>query len=169
MLTYKGGDLVHAFNMAINKLNRMVILIIVPLFTIMSAVTLIQVLFRYVFKLPLSWTEELARFLFVWVVFLGSAVSVKELSHVGVEYFIGKLSDGKKRVVAIIAYSICIFMALILAKNGWDVTVRTYAQLSPSMQIPMAYVYLAYPLGFLLSAINFAYHLVSVVSEKAMN
>lgn len=89
----------HAFNMAINKLNRMVILIIVPLFTIMSIVTLIQVLFRYVFKLPLSWTEELARFLFVWVVFLGSAVSVKELGHVGVEYFVSRLSFNKRRLL----------------------------------------------------------------------
>ncbi|MDI3533399.1 MAG: TRAP-type transport system small permease protein [Synergistaceae bacterium] len=159
----------HAFNVVVDKLNRMIILIIVPLFTIMSAVTLIQVLFRYVFKLPLSWTEELARFLFVWVVFLGSAVSVKELAHVGVGYFLDRLSFGKKKVITVIAYSACIFMALILAKVGWDVTRRTFAQLAPSMQIPMAYVYLAYPLGFLLSAVNFAYHLLCAINQKATN
>lgn len=159
----------HAFNVVIDKLNRMIILIVVPLFTIMSAVTLIQVLFRYVFKLPLSWTEELARFLFVWVVFLGSAVSVKELAHVGVEYFLDRLSFGKKKVITVIAYSACIFMALILAKVGWDVTRRTFAQLAPSMQIPMAYVYFAYPLGFLLSAVNFAYHLLCAINQKATN
>ena len=159
----------RAFNVAVNKLNRIIILIIVPIFTIMSAVTLIQVLFRYVFKLPLSWTEELARFLFVWVVFLGSAVSVKELAHVGVEYFLDRLSFGKKKVITIIAYSACIFMALILAKVGWDVTRRTFAQLAPSMQIPMAYVYFAYPLGFLLSAVNFVYHLLCAINQKATN
>jgi TRAP-type C4-dicarboxylate transport system permease small subunit len=155
--------------MVIDKLNRIIILIIVPLFTIMSAVTLIQVLFRYVFKLPLSWTEELARFLFVWVVFLGSAVSVKELAHVGVEYFLDRLSFGKKKVITVIAYSACVVMALILTKAGWDVTRRTFAQLAPSMQIPMAYVYFAYPLGFLLSAINFAYHLLCAINQKTTN
>ncbi|WP_422446721.1 TRAP transporter small permease [Thermoanaerobacterium sp. DL9XJH110] len=128
----------------------------------MSLASLFQVIFRYVLKQPLPWSEELARFLFVWVVFLGSAVAVKEKAHVGLEYFVDKLGMSQKKLVYGIAYILCIGMSIVIFINGWNIVKSTFSQLSPAMQIPMAYVYFAIPLGFLISAFNFLYLFINM-------
>jgi len=147
----------QAYGKILDAVNKIIIYIITVLFGAMSIASFLQVVFRYVLKLPLPWSEELARFLFVWVVFLGSAVAVKEKAHVGLEYFVDLLEISKRRIVYALAYILCMFMSLIVAKNGFTVVKSTLVQLSPAMQVPMGYVYFAIPLGFLICFFNFIY------------
>jgi TRAP-type C4-dicarboxylate transport system permease small subunit len=141
----------------LNTVNRILVFIITVLFGAMSLASLLQVIFRYVLKQPLPWSEELARFLFVWVVFLGSAVAIKEKAHVGLEYFVDQLKVSQRKIIYALAYILCMFMSIIICINGFNVVKSTLTQLSPAMQVPMGYVYFAIPLGFLLSFFNFIY------------
>jgi len=147
----------EAYEKILNAVNRLIVYIITVLFGAMSIASLLQVIFRYVLKHPLPWSEELARFLFVWVVFLGSAVAVKEKAHVGLEYFVDLLKVSQRRIIYALAYILCMFMSLSVAKYGFTVVKSTLAQLSPAMQVPMGLVYLAIPLGFLVCFFNFIY------------
>ncbi len=58
------------------------------IFGVIVSIMFIQVVFRYIFNNSLSWSEELIRFLFVWLTFLGGALAINNKSHIAVEFFI---------------------------------------------------------------------------------
>jgi len=145
------------FKTLVDKINVVLVKIVTVLFVLMSIACFVQILFRYALKLPLPWTEELARFLFVWVVFIGGAVDVKGKVHVGIDNFVEKLKLKPKRMVYTISYMLCIVMSAVISYYGFIVVQRMVGQASPAMRISMSYVYLAIPLGFLVSALNFIY------------
>lgn len=122
-------------------------------FSIMILMGILQVLFRYVFDSSLYFTEELARFLFVWTVFLASAICCRRQSHAAIELFVSWMPE-KLRKVALIIASVCTscFFAVIFIK-GIELTIVTWRQASPAMEIPMGLIYLAIPMGGLLMLI----------------
>lgn len=61
-----------------------------------------QVLFRYLLNNSLSWSEELIRFLFVWLTFLGGAIAIRDKSHIAVEFFVESLPEKYHRIIRII-------------------------------------------------------------------
>ena len=64
---------------------------VVVISLVMVTVTLAQVIFRYVIAAPLPWSEELARYCFVWIVFLGGAIGLSRGIHLGVDLFVNML------------------------------------------------------------------------------
>ena len=65
--------------------------------------TFAQVLFRYVFQTSLAWTEELARFMFIWLAALGAAYACKKRAHFLLRFLVDKLSVRKRMVVETLA------------------------------------------------------------------
>ena len=65
--------------------------VLVLLFGVIVCVMFAQVVFRYIFNNSLSWSEELIRFLFVWLTFLGGALAIKDKTHIAVEFLIKAL------------------------------------------------------------------------------
>ncbi len=63
------------------------------IFGVIVFIMFTQVVFRYIFNNSLSWSEELIRFLFVWLTFLGGALAINNKSHIAVEFFIELLPD----------------------------------------------------------------------------
>ena len=57
-----------------------------------------QVITRFILKDPSSWSEELATYLMIWVGLLGAAVALNRGAHLGIDYFVGKLSEKKKTI-----------------------------------------------------------------------
>ena len=62
-------------------LNNIEEFIVVPLVAVMTAVIILQVFFRYVLKGSLPWSEELSRYLMIWVTFVGASIGVKRGAH----------------------------------------------------------------------------------------
>lgn len=122
-------------------------------FIIMILMGITQVVFRYVLDSSLYFTEELARFMFVWAVFLASAVCCRRRSHAAIELFVSwmprKIQKGALFISSLLTMS---FFALILVK-GIELTKVTWSQTSPAMEIPMGLIYLAIPVGGLLMLI----------------
>jgi C4-dicarboxylate transporter DctQ subunit len=105
----------------------------------------------------LTWTEELARYLMVWTVFIGAAIGAKLGAHVGVEAFITVLPAKFTRQCLLLGGVISALFSLFLVWFGLQVVQRIIdaGQVSPALEIPMFYVYVILPAGALLMAIHF--------------
>jgi len=113
-----------------------------------------QVFSRYALNHPLIWSEELARYLFIWIVFLSSVVVFRENRHMGVDFFVGMLSPNKQRVVKKITNVIIFsFMILILYVSPQIIKI-TFRQTSPTLDLPMGVIYLAFPVSLGLMVIE---------------
>jgi TRAP-type C4-dicarboxylate transport system permease small subunit len=96
------------------------------------------------------WTEELARFLLIWVGMLGAALAFSRSGHLGVDYFVGKLHEDARRWMRIFVWMVVIFFAaVILCDGGWSLVQRTLemGQETPALGIRKGWVYLAVPLS----------------------
>lgn len=127
----------------------------------MCTSSFMQVLFRLVIKHPLNWTEELSRYLFVWLSFVGGALCVSESSHFKMDLLSLKLSQKGKAIIDIIV-SICLFaFSVVLTIYGSKLMVMNKTQMSPALRLPMSIPYAALPVNGLLCCI----HLIENISR----
>jgi TRAP-type C4-dicarboxylate transport system permease small subunit len=108
------------------------------------------VLTRYVGGEQASWTEELARFLLIWVSLLGGAAAFEQKSHLGVDYFVTKFDDSIRGNLKMFSYAIVLFFAVsIFVVGGGRVVYNALAldQTTPALGWKMGHVYLAIPIS----------------------
>jgi TRAP-type C4-dicarboxylate transport system permease small subunit len=102
----------------------------------------LQVLFRYLFKLSVPWTEELARLLFCWVTFLGAALAIREDEHIYVDIFFKKLPP-KAALLIIQVYDIIILIFFIFLLRGfYQYMIKVRHSYLVALKISYFYVYL---------------------------
>lgn len=118
---------------------------------VMLAIIFFQVISRYLLGFTFEWSEELARFLFVWAVFLGSALIMGEDGHLAVE-LLPRLLNGKKTgLVLDVFINACGYVfILLLIVQGWLMTETMTFQDSPGLGIPMSWVYVIMPISGVL-------------------
>ena len=105
---------------------------------------------RYVLGEQAKWTEELARFLLIWVSMLGGAVAFGTKGHLGVDYFVGLFDPQAGKLMAVIVHVVVLFFAgAIFLYGGCRVVADTLAmeQMTPALEWQMGYVYLALPIA----------------------
>lgn len=119
---------------------------------ILAAMTIaifLQVVLR-VAEAPLAWTEELARYLFVWLIYISSSYAIRVRGHIKVEIVALFLKEKGKLILDIIA-NICFFaFALIIAIYGWKYIYQMASvrvQYSPTLHVNMIYPYMSFALG----------------------
>jgi TRAP-type C4-dicarboxylate transport system permease small subunit len=138
----------------VQRLNRVVELVVVVQFALVVITVSAAVFFRYVLNDSIVWAEELARYLFVWVSFLGGGLGVGTNIHVGIDSLVG-LMPRRARLVTQIAMEVMIVaFTAVLIWVGAQFTafgMRSDALLLP---IQMGYVYLAVPLGAFVMLMN---------------
>jgi TRAP-type C4-dicarboxylate transport system permease small subunit len=135
--------------------------VITALFGGFVVITFAQVVFRYVIGYSLYWSEELARYLFVWVSFLGSVVALERGVHIGMDVVIAKLPPGPRRYVEVFSdISVAAFL-VFLTVQGLQMAMRNMIQKSPALQVSIGAVSLAIPVGAALMGIYVIGRLVS--------
>jgi len=129
---------------------------------------LLQIFTRTFSKVPFSWTDELARFSFIWYCFLGSVLTMYKKMHLGIDYFESKMNQKAKFANRIFVYSIEIIFGLLLAIYGFKLLSIIKIQKSPIMRIQMKYIYLSLPVSGVFYTILGINELVShLVSGKS--
>ena len=88
--------------------------------TIVITIT-IQVVTRYVFGQPLVWVEELAGYCFLWGVFLGAALGMKELRHIRIDTFVARLSVRPQALWRAFTWAIATLCCVLIAVQAWDI------------------------------------------------
>lgn len=112
--------------------------------------TFLQVIFRYLLNHPLFWSEELSRYCFVWIVFVGAAIATKQGAHIGVDYLVKKLPSRFKNYLRIAINILIISFLVIIIIQSILVVIVNMSQYSPAIRIPMGLIYLAIPVGLSL-------------------
>ncbi len=122
----------------------------------MLVVIAAQVFYRFCLNDPLDWSEEMGRYLFVWLSFLGAAAGVRQGVHLGVD-ILEKLFSKKIHYVFVLLVNLLIQIFLIvITVNGFKILKVVRFQTSASMGISMVYPYLAVPVGCIFMFINSA-------------
>jgi len=132
---------------------RLVRWMVIAVFSIMIAVTFAQVVSRYVLLSPLPWSEELARYCFVWIVFLGATLGLERGIHIGVDILTNLLPGAVQRWLARINELLILAFTLVVILASLPVLDANRLQRSPALDIQMAQVYLAIPLGMAVMAL----------------
>ena len=100
-----------------------------------------NVVLRYVFNSGITVSEELARFCFLWLIFVGSVVAMKERGHLGVDSLIARLPRSGKVLFVLISNALMLWVCYLFFVGSWRQTVVGWGTLKPATGIPMAFHY----------------------------
>jgi TRAP-type C4-dicarboxylate transport system permease small subunit len=106
--------------------------------------TFLQVVFRFLLEIPAPWTEEVTRISFAYMVFLGAALGAKHNRHLNVDILGAVPASLRKWVVAVGCVFSMLFIA-VFAYYGWMHTVNSSIQITPTLEIPLSYLYVVMP------------------------
>ena len=109
--------------------------------------TFTQVFTRYVMNNSLSWTEELARYSFIWLNMLAASVALRAGTHASVNILENRLAGKALLAHQCIVYAAVIIGSALLVTQGWKMMMVAYGKPSTVMRLPMQYVYMAIPVG----------------------
>lgn len=107
----------------------------------MAILVFLNVVLRYAFDSGITWSEEMSRFLFVWLTFLGAIGALKDNSHLGVDMFIKKLPLVGKKVAFVLSNLIVLYVLWLVLDGSWKSTMISTKALSPAVGLPLSYIY----------------------------
>lgn len=116
---------------------------------VLTGAVFTSVIVRYfgLFQGSMPWIDEMARYLSIWLVFLGSATALEQRKHVSADFMVGLVPlRGRPYLNLLIQLSILFFL-VALTREGISLSQRTMLQSSPALGIPMGYIYMAIPVG----------------------
>jgi len=111
---------------------------------VMSATTFANVLARYFFNSPIQWAEELARYSFIWVVFMGAVVCTKRKRHIAIDILLQALPTRSAAWARLLVDCCTVGIALVIAYYGWKLTAAA-TQITATLQVPHYVIYIVVP------------------------
>jgi len=127
--------------------------LIVVFLIIMTVVLAIQVVLRYFFQMGIIWSDELARFLMIALVYIGAASAIRDNSHITVSVFEDR-NPALRKWLAPIQWVIVFLYSLCLIKFGFDTLKVVGAQSSANMGISMGWIYAVLPISAIITIIH---------------
>lgn len=121
----------------------------VLLLAVMTVVVTVQVILRETGS-ALAWTEELTRYMFVWLIYISSSYAIRLRGHIKVEVISLLLKERGKLVLDLISNAAFFVFALMIAIYGWEYVIElatVRVQYSPSLHLPMFVPYTSFALG----------------------
>jgi TRAP-type C4-dicarboxylate transport system permease small subunit len=107
----------------------------------------LQIFFRYVLSAPLTWTEELARYLYIWACWFGAPVAMRRGNHVVITVLADRFPRRLGQGLALITQIVALFFLLELAYQGVLLALRSHTVRAITLPIPWSMIYLAAPLS----------------------
>jgi TRAP-type C4-dicarboxylate transport system permease small subunit len=143
---------IETLSMVTNKLVEKLVFILLLAITI---IILMQVVFRYVPILDVSWSEELGKMLAVWLALIGASAALREGLHIGLRFFVDMIPPGPKRnMINILVSASLFFFFILLMAYGFIYTGHVGQQIAPGIQISMRWAYMGVPVGAFFLAIQ---------------
>ncbi len=102
---------------------------------------------RYVLNDPWRWTEETARLLFVWMLFMAASIGVRRGLHFRFTVLLDSVGPTPKSMLEILANAWVIFFSSIMLIRGLSFAILNLKQLTPALQIPWGWVYISVPIS----------------------
>jgi TRAP-type transport system small permease protein len=124
-----------------------------------------NVVLRYGFNSGITVSEELSRWLFVWMTFLGAIVAIRNHAHLGTDAFVSRLPRIGKKACLVAAHVLMLFMCWLMFRGSWQQTVINYETSSAVMQASMAWLYASGLVFAVLAALILVHELWKVLSR----
>ncbi len=131
----------------IDRLEKGKTIFITVLLFLLLIVVFLQIFTRFVLLKPLMWTEEVARFCFVWLIFLGASINVRKKAHFSLDLFSSQLNSRSRALLSLIVHILVGIFGLCLLILGWTFFKVGINRISPTIDISMAYIYAVIPLS----------------------
>ena len=119
----------------------------IVMFAVMVGLGIATVVFRFLLDSSLAFPDELIRYLFIWLIFLGSAVALRRNAHAAIGVLVEYLPTLLKRALVMLATLASAFFFIVLIVKGTELTMRVGPQISPALEVSMAWVYAAVPVS----------------------
>lgn len=150
-----------------NMLESVLKWLVIVANAVMLLLVFAQVITRYVFGYTPDFGEELARYLFVWLVFLSMPLVAKHGGHMCIETITNMLQGKARKNLNIVADLVCAIFLAIMVWQGILIVDRMSFQTSPAMEIPMSYVYVVIPFGCAVMLLYVLMNLVETIKKPA--
>ncbi|MDX2155298.1 MAG: TRAP transporter small permease [Hyphomicrobiaceae bacterium] len=123
-------------------------LVSIGLVAAIAVIVVMAVVFRYGFNNSLAWSEDAAKFLMVWMTFIGAPLGFRHGAHVAVELLPPGLPAIVRRAIRAIVFAIIIFVMAILMRNGWIFAWNGRSQIALTVgDISMFWIFVCMPIG----------------------
>lgn len=132
---------------------------------VLFLVTFAQVIFRYVLKSPLPWSQDVLRLAFTYLVFWGAAWCVKEKGHLNIDVLLTAMPRTMCFVVELIINLVLCGFFVLLIVYGYNFALGGLTQTAPYLLIPMSVYYASIP----SAAVLMLYYMVQIIIESVMN
>ena len=130
--------------------------ICVFLMSLMTVLIFAQVIMRYVFHSSLSWSEELSRYVFIWLIYIGVSYGSKQMKHLKIEAGLSIFPSAVRPYIVIIGDILFLVFSIFIIFTSSIVVNKQMmlGQSSPALGIPMTIIYAAPAVGFFLTSIR---------------
>jgi len=145
---------VHPLLAVWSWVEKLVLAVIVLLMSVLVLVTSYQVFSRYVLNQPLRWSEELSRYLLVWIVFLGAWAALKEGRHLGMDILSRRIPPRWRPRLGVFVDAVVLAFLIAVLSIAPEILEITSRQRSAVLRVPMSLIYLAFPVGAALMSVE---------------
>jgi len=135
----------------IDRYCRWLDLLVGTMLAVMVVLVFCNVVLRYAFNSGISASEELSRWLFVWLTFMGAVVALNERRHLGTDFLVSRLPRIGKKLCLGIAYLLMLFACWLVFKGSLDQAIINWTTTSAVMQVSVSYFYAS---GIAFSALS---------------
>jgi TRAP-type C4-dicarboxylate transport system permease small subunit len=162
----RGPEETCVIDRCLGWLDRLFSFLMVACLALMVVMVFGNVLLRYGFNSGITMSEELSRWLFVWMTFLGAVVAMRRHTHLGTDTLVARLPPLGKKLCFAAAHLLMLAMCVVMAKGAWEQVVINYGSTSPVMQASMAWFYASALLFAVLGAAIVAFELFKLAMGR---
>ena len=158
------------FSTIFNALGKVLNFVIFILMALIVIIVFTNVICRYFIGSAIAWSEEVSRFMLIWLSFLGAILAYIRDEHLGLDIVVKKLSVKAAAIVGIITDLLIVYALWLIISGGYSLAQQSMDWLSPATSTPYGYVYLAVPIcGWVMllqTCFKIAHHVKKLITGK---
>jgi TRAP-type C4-dicarboxylate transport system permease small subunit len=160
-----GRRMTHVASLIYQGLLKVIKLLIVILGIALVLVVFSNVVARYFLNFSLAWAEETARFLFIWLSFLGAVLANAYSEHMNFDLLVNRSPKKLGQLLQIIAYLIILSVLFLVIQGGITIVIGNWEWLTPALEISYGLVYSIVPVCCVLLALQFLVRLFRIIQS----
>jgi len=117
---------------------------------------------RFVFNRPIFWTDEFARIVLIWSIFIGAALGFRKgspIDHIRIDYFVSMLPLRLRKITDLVVWSVCVLFCIAIIVVGIGFFVKTISIPTAALEISRGFIYISLPI-FAVMSLGFLFDLL---------
>ena len=121
---------------------------------LLAVIMVLQILLRTLTSIPITWTDEVLKITFTWLGLLATVTAMWDNGHIAVDSFVRWMPPKMRYAAVIIEHAMTFTLMVVLIPFMWELVVVGQGQVTLALELPMAVLYMAFPVCFALLAID---------------